>query len=105
MTTPTNKSKTSDSIAEKKAPKTNNPNKTTRINKQQPKKTKKQIGLELLKRSQGASLSEMQKALGWQTHSVRGFLAGTARKELGFILSSEISNNKLRRYRLTTVES
>ena len=99
MTQSANNSKISDSIAETKA------NKTNRVNQQPPKKTKKQIGLALLKRAQGASLSEIQKALGWQTHSVRGFLAGTAKKEQGFILNSEKPDRKLRRYRLTAVKS
>ena len=112
MTTSTNKPQTSDSIPQTKTGKTKKPNKTTRVSKQkavkQPKQiklTKKQIGLELLKRSQGASLAEMQKAMDWKTHSVRGFLAGTAKKEQGFILRSEKSDSQLRRYRLTAVES
>ncbi len=41
--------------------------------------TKKQIALSLLERAKGDSLAEMQRAMGWQAHSVRGFLAGTVR--------------------------
>src|SRR5260370_34769805 len=33
--------------------------------------------LDLLKRSDGATLKELMKATGWQAHSVRGFLSGT----------------------------
>ena len=115
MTTSTNKPQTSDSIPQTKTGKTKKPNKTTRVSKQQAvkqpkqikqtKRTKKQIALELLKRSQGASLAEIQKALGWKIHSVRGFLAGTAKKEQGFLLHSEKPDSQLRRYRLTAVES
>jgi len=107
MTTSINKSKTSNSIAiaKNKTSKSDKATKPTLIKKQVPKKTKKQMALELLKRSQGASLIEIEKALGWQTHSVRGFLAGTAKKEQGFVLNSEKMENQLRRYRLTGVES
>ncbi len=62
--------------------------------------TKKQIGLSLLQRSKGASIAEMRDAMGWQAHSVRGFLAGTVRKMPGVILVSEKPENGSRRYRV-----
>jgi len=62
--------------------------------------TKKQIALSLLQRSKGASLAEMQRAMGWQEHSVRGFLAGTVKKMPGVILVSEKAENGPRRYRV-----
>ena len=37
----------------------------------------------LIKRSKGATLAELQKATGWQAHSVRGAISGTLRKKLG----------------------
>ncbi|MCH8863534.1 MAG: DUF3489 domain-containing protein, partial [Proteobacteria bacterium] len=40
-------------------------------------KSKKETCIALLKRARGASLADLQKATGWQAHSVRGFLAGT----------------------------
>ena len=101
MTKTTIQSKNPDLIVQTK---TNKTNKTTRSINRLPRKTKKQIGLELLKRPQGASLPEIQKALGWQAHSVRGFLAGTAKQEPAFLLSSEKLDNGLRCYRLTAVE-
>ncbi len=51
--------------------------------------TKKQICLSMLQRSKGASIVEMRDAMGWQAHSVRGFLAGTVRKMPDVILVSE----------------
>ncbi|HTQ12699.1 MAG TPA: DUF3489 domain-containing protein [Rhizomicrobium sp.] len=55
----------------------------------------------LLRRKQGASLEEMQKATGWQTHSVRGFLSGIVKKCLGLKLQSSISKDGGRRYAVT----
>jgi hypothetical protein len=54
--------------------------------------------LGLLRRKQGASLLEMQKASGWQAHSVRGFLAGTVKKRLGLKLTSDKTNGEVRHY-------
>ncbi len=62
--------------------------------------TKKQIALSLLERSKGASIAEMQNAMGWQAHSVRGFLAGTVRKMPGVILVSDKTENRPRRYHI-----
>jgi len=56
--------------------------------------------LTLLSRSEGATVIEMMEASGWQQHSVRGFLAGTVKKKLGFILSSSKTAGELRRYRI-----
>jgi len=36
--------------------------------------------LEMIRRSKGASLGEIQKVTGWQAHSVRGFLSTAAKK-------------------------
>jgi Protein of unknown function (DUF3489) len=61
-------------------------------------KTKKDIALALLERPKGASLGEMQRAMGWQEHSVRGFLAATVKKMPGMSLTSEKPENGPRRY-------
>ncbi len=66
----------------------------------QRQRTKKQIALSLLQRSKGASIAEMQRAMGWQAHSVRGFLAATVKKMPGVILVSEKAENGPRRYRV-----
>ncbi len=68
--------------------------------RRQRQRTKTQIALSLLQRSKGASIAEMQDAMGWQAHSVRGFLAGTVKKMPGVILVSEKPENGPRRYRV-----
>jgi len=66
-------------------------------------KTKKQIAIALLERPKGASLAEMQRAMGWQQHSVRGFLAGTVKKMPDITLISEKAEGGSRRYRVVSV--
>ena len=44
--------------------------------------------VELLQRKGGTTLAEMQKASGWQSHSVRGFLSGIVRKKMGLAVTS-----------------
>ena len=66
----------------------------------QRQRSKKQIALSLLERSKGASIAEMQDAMGWQAHSVRGFLAATVKKMPGVILTSEKALDRARRYHI-----
>ncbi len=66
--------------------------------------TKKQIAVTLLQRSKGASIAEMQRAMGWQEHSVRGFLAATVKKMQGVTLISEKPDDGPRRYRVVRAE-
>jgi hypothetical protein len=68
-------------------------NSTTRV-------SKTEAALKLLRRKTGASLAELQEATGWQAHSVRGFLSGTVRKRLALALSSEVTKQGVRRYRI-----
>jgi hypothetical protein len=56
--------------------------------------------LTLLSRPEGASIQEMMQATAWQQHSVRGFLAGTVKKKLGFALTSLKPDDGVRRYRI-----
>ncbi len=66
--------------------------------------TKKQIGIALLERRKGASIAEMHRAMGWQGHSVRGFLAATVKKMHGVTLTSEKPDDGPRRYRVVRAE-
>jgi uncharacterized lipoprotein YajG len=58
--------------------------------------------LALLSRRDGATITELMEATSWQQHSVRGFLAGTIKKKLGFSLTSSKTAGALRRYRIDT---
>jgi len=60
--------------------------------------TKQERVLTLLSRAEGASLEEMMRATDWQKHSVRGFLAGTVKKKLGFQLTSSKAKDGVRHY-------
>jgi hypothetical protein len=67
--------------------------------------TKKAKCLKLLARRQGADIAELQDAVGWQAHSVRGFLSATVRKLGGYQLETITADGKPRRYRLTKAAS
>src|SRR5437763_2730863 len=54
--------------------------------------------LQLLRRPEGAALEELMAATEWQAHSVRGFLSGTLRKEMGLTIESAKSAAGVRRY-------
>lgn len=69
-----------------------------------PKVSKSEAALKLLRRKNGATLSELQAATGWQAHSVRGFLSGMVKKKLGLNLTSEAGKQGVRRYRVTAAE-
>ncbi|MGJ0533722.1 DUF3489 domain-containing protein [Methylocystis sp.] len=62
--------------------------------------TKQERVLTLLGRTDGASIEEIMLATDWQQHSVRGFLAGTVKRKLGFPLTSSKTKEGTRRYRI-----
>ena len=62
--------------------------------------TKHDRVLTLLSQRSGTTIPEIMEATGWQEHSVRGFLAGTVKRKLGFTLTSSKNEGELRRYRI-----
>jgi len=54
-----------------------------------PPKGKLGLVIGLLRRPEGAALTELMSATGWQAHSVRGALSGAIKKKLGLTVLSE----------------
>jgi hypothetical protein len=63
--------------------------------------SKKAKILALLRRPGGASLKQLQKATGWQAHSVRGFLSGALKKTMGLPVDSVQKSDGTRCYVVT----
>jgi len=60
--------------------------------------------LALLRRREGATLEQLTKATGWQSHSVRGAMSGAIKKKMGLtIASAKVAG--VRTYRITTAGS
>jgi hypothetical protein len=57
--------------------------------------------LELVSRSKGASLAELMKATGWQSHSIRGFISGTLGTKMGLKVQSAKREDGERLYSLS----
>ena len=57
--------------------------------------------VEMLKRKNGATLEEVMEKMGWQKHTVRGFMAG-AMKKAGFTVESFKSEEGERTYRINS---
>jgi hypothetical protein len=64
------------------------------------RESKKAHIIGMLRAPGGATIEAMARAAKWQPHSVRGFLAGVVRKELGLTLVSADGENA-RVYRIT----
>lgn len=57
--------------------------------------------VELMRRPDGATISQMSEATGWQAHSVRGAIAGALKKKHGLAITSE-PNESGRIYRVAS---
>lgn len=64
-----------------KQTKTQTANPATDAPETKPKTSKKQVMLDLLGRSGGVTITELEKATGWQQHSVRGALVNLKNKD------------------------
>ncbi|MHA6820093.1 DUF3489 domain-containing protein [Ralstonia pseudosolanacearum] len=56
----------------------------------------------MLRHPEGATISEICKATGWQAHTVRGAFAGTFKKRLGLAITSHKPASGERVYRIAT---
>jgi hypothetical protein len=54
----------------------------------------------MLSRPAGATIAQLAQALGWQPHTVRGVIAGVAKKKLGLAVTSEKNATGPRVYRI-----
>ena len=62
--------------------------------------TKQARLIDMLRAPDGATVEEITSELGWQSHTVRGALAGALKKKLGLEVISEKVANRGRVYRL-----
>lgn len=54
----------------------------------------------MLRRTEGATIAQIVKALSWQAHSVRGAISGSLKKKQGFAVVAEKSADGERIYRI-----
>ena len=54
----------------------------------------------MLRRPEGATIAEVVEALTWQSHTVRGAIAGALKKKLGLKVESEKVADRGRVYRV-----
>ena len=52
------------------------------------------------RRKDGATISEIVDAIGWQPHSVRGAISGTLKKKLGLTVERAVVDDRGRVYRI-----
>lgn len=62
--------------------------------------TKQAQLINMLRRPEGATISEIVAATGWQAHTVRGAMAGALKKKLGLEVTSEKVEERGRVYRI-----
>jgi hypothetical protein len=66
------------------------------------RRSKKAAVLAMLRKAEGATLAEIMKATGWQSHSVRGFVSGSLGKAMGLKVESNKRADGQRVYKLKT---
>jgi Protein of unknown function (DUF3489) len=58
------------------------------------------IVLELLRRKEEATTTEIAKVTNWQNHSIRGFISGNVSKKMGLQVESSKNEAEERTYRI-----
>lgn len=66
----------------------------------EPKTTKLQTIIDMLKRPEGVTLKQMMDATGWQRHSLHGAMAGGLKKKQGLTINSSKEKGGERIYRI-----
>jgi len=61
--------------------------------------TKQALVIEMLRRPEGATIAEIVEATGWQSHTVRGAMAGSLKRKLGLVINSERDDARGRIYK------
>jgi Protein of unknown function (DUF3489) len=86
--------------AERKAKaKSTKPEKVAPVENPMPRAgTKQALMIDLLKRSEGATVEQIAEATGWQHHTIRGAISGALKKKLGLTIEAtrtrEVGPNK-----------
>jgi hypothetical protein len=62
--------------------------------------TKESLVIAMLRRPEGATLTQIGESTGWQTHTIRGFFAAALRKRHGLQVTSEKVEGGKRIYRV-----
>ena len=63
--------------------------------------TKQQTMIDMLSRTEGATIEELVEATGWLSHTCRGAMSGALKKKLGLTITSEKEDQRGRVYRLS----
>jgi Protein of unknown function (DUF3489) len=64
--------------------------------------TKQAMLIEMLRAPDGATIAEITKATGWQSHTARGSMSGVLKKRLGLTITSEKDSDRGRIYRIAS---
>ncbi len=62
--------------------------------------TKQAILIELLSHPKGVTIADLEKAIGWQAHSIRGAISGGLKQRPGLNVTSEKVEGRGRVYRI-----
>lgn len=76
-------------------------NSVTELGKRKAKgETKQDTILKLLRRKEGATMEDLQAAVGWQKHTIRGALSRAIGKKLGLKIESAKNEQSIRVYKI-----